>query len=422
MQLRNSLLTVYFVTAVIRKREKGSEDEKMNRFAFLIKTVLLALVIGCFSVSAFPEEEEKPKITANIQMIDKFGNVVLDVPASEMVRKGIEIGDMAEVTIKGMGYNMPVVANFSDVDLGSYFCRLVIKPDLGEDYVVLGINMGDFAKKAGISDKDLMKADPDDKRILQGTGDPSSVVITLKEKDGYDDQLKLHQLRRSENREDYPDLNDAEYANFREITTTGMGKHALYRSSSPVNPEMNRNLEADAASADAGIKTCMNMADSEEVLYCYDGYDKSYYSRQAIICLDMVVDYQSEDFEKSLADGFTFLTEHEGPFLIHCNEGKDRAGFGAAVLEAFMGASADEIVSDYMVTYYNYYGVEPGTDLYTKIADANIRKILPSAFHMESLDEPDLSEKAEAYLKSIGLTDEKIEILREKLGKDYNLD
>ena len=66
--------------------------------------------------------------------------------------------------------------------------------------------------------------------------------------------------------------------------------------------------------------------------------------------------------------------------------------------------------------------LEPGTDLYTKIADANIRKILPSAFHMESLDEPDLSEKAEAYLKSIGLTDEKIEILREKLGKDYNLD
>lgn len=395
--------------------------KQMNRFAFFIKMALLALMISCFSVSAFPEEEEKPKITANIQMIDKFGNVVLDVQASEMVRKGIEIGDMAEVTIKGMGYNMPVVANFNDVDLGSYFCRLVIKPDLGEDYVVLGINMGNFAKKAGISDKDLMKADPDDKRILQGTGDPSSVVITLKEKDGYDDQLQLHQLRRSENREDYPDLNDAEYANFREITTTGMGKHALYRSSSPVNPEMNRNLEADAASADAGIKTFMNMADSEEVLYCYDGYDKSYYSSQAIICLDMVVDYQSKDFEKSLADGFTFLTEHEGPFLIHCNEGKDRAGFGAAVLEAFMGASADEIVSDYMVTYYNYYGVEPGTEMYTKIADANIKKILPSAFQMESLDEPDLSEKAEAYLKSIGLTDETVEILREKLGKDYNL-
>ena len=391
---------------------------KMNRFALLIKTVLLALVIGCFSVSAFPEETENARITTNIQMIDKFGNAILDVPASEVEKKGIEIGDLAVVAVNGRDYDMPVVANFSDVDLGSYLCRLVIKPDAGEDYVVLGINMGNFAKKAGIGANDVAKADPDDKRVLN----PSTVIITLKEAGGYDDQLKLHQLKRSEKREDYPNLNDAEYANFREITTTGMGKHALYRSSSPVNPEMNRNLEADAASADAGIKTFMNMADSDEDLHLYDGYDKSYYSRQEIICLDMVVDYQSADFEKSLADGFVFLTEHEGPFLVHCNEGKDRAGFAAAVLEAFMGADADEIVSDYMVTYYNYYGVEPGTDMYTKIADANIRKILPSAFHMESLDEPDLSEKAEAYLKSIGLTDEKIEILREKLGKDYNLD
>ena len=391
---------------------------KMNRFALLIKTVLLALVIGCFSVSAFPEETENARITANIQMIDKFGNAVLDVPASEVEKKGIEIGDLAVVAVNGRDYDMPVVANFSDVDLGSYLCRLVIKPDAGEDYVVLGINMGNFAKKAGIGANDVAKADPDDKRVLN----PSTVIITLKEAGGYDDQLKLHQLKRSEKREDYPNLNDAEYANFREITTTGMGKHALYRSSSPVNPEMNRNLEADAASADAGIKTFMNMADSDEDLHWYDGYDKSYYSRQEIICLDMVVDYQSADFEKSLADGFVFLTEHEGPFLVHCNEGKDRAGFAAAVLEAFMGADADEIVSDYMVTYYNYYGVEPGTDLYTKIADANIRKILPSAFHMESLDEPDLSEKAEAYLKFIGLTDEKIEKKKKKLGKDYNLD
>ena len=223
---------------------------KMNRFALLIKTVLLALVIGCFSVSAFPEETENARITANIQMIDKFGNAILDVPASEVEKKGIEIGDLAVVAVNGRDYDMPVVANFSDVDLGSYLCRLVIKPDAGEDYVVLGINMGNFAKKAGIGANDVAKADPDDKRVLN----PSTVVITLKEEDGYDDQLKLHQLKRSEKREDYPNLNDAEYANFREITTTGMGKHALYRSSSPVNPEMNRNLEADAASADAGIK------------------------------------------------------------------------------------------------------------------------------------------------------------------------
>ena len=33
----------------------------------------------------------------------------------------------------------------------------------------------------------------------------------------------------------------------------------------------------------------------------------------------------------------------------------------------------DEVVADYMVTYYNYYGVEPGTDKYDAIANSNIK-------------------------------------------------
>ena len=27
-----------------------------------------------------------------------------------------------------------------------------------------------------------------------------------------------------------------------------------------------------------------------------------------------------------------------------------------------MGASYDEVVADYLVTYYNYYGIQPGTE------------------------------------------------------------
>lgn len=50
----------------------------------------------------------------------------------------------------------------------------------------------------------------------------------------------------------YPDLSDEQFANFRAITTTGIGAGKLYRSSSPVNPETNRNLIADRA-VSAGI-------------------------------------------------------------------------------------------------------------------------------------------------------------------------
>ena len=51
------------------------------------------------------------------------------------------------------------------------------------------------------------------------------------------------------------------------------------------------------------------------------------------------------------------MTEHSGPCLIHCVEGKDRTGFVCALMLALAGASAQEIIDDYMITYYNYYGI-----------------------------------------------------------------
>ena len=33
-----------------------------------------------------------------------------------------------------------------------------------------------------------------------------------------------------------------------------------------------------------------------------------------------------------------------------------------------MGADADEVVADYMQTYLNFYGLEPGTEQYGKMS------------------------------------------------------
>lgn len=63
---------------------------------------------------------------------------------------------------------------------------------------------------------------------------------------------------------------------------------------------------------------------------------------------------------------------HEGPYLIHCTEGKDRAGFVSALLEALVGSSVEEIKDDYMCSFTNYYGVEYGSEQYEKIAESNV--------------------------------------------------
>ena len=376
-------------------------------------SLVFALILALFAASAFAEKTE-----ADVTEIQKYGNLVLSVTGSELLEAGYTYGDVVTVTINGTSYDMPVGSNFSDVDQGSMICRVVIKPDLNEDMIILAINMGDLATASGIATKEKTEEDPGYIwHLNEGVTEPIRVSITMKEQGGYYDQYVIHQLVRSENREDYPNLSDEEFANFRAITTTGIGTGKLYRSSSPVNPEINRNLTADQAASAAGVKTFINLADNEEVMRGYEGFDTSYYSTQAIIPLNLGVDFMAEEFRAGLAEGLRFIVANEGPYLVHCTEGKDRAGFVSAVLECLMGASADEVIADYMVTFFNYYNVQPGTEQYDIIANSNICKSLAAAFDIANIREADLQTEAEAYLLEIGLSADEIAKIRINLGK-----
>ncbi len=376
-------------------------------------SLVLALMLAMFAVSAFAEDTE-----ADVTEIQKYGNLVLSLKGSELLEAGYAYGDVVTVTINGTGYDMPVGSNYADVDQGSMICRVVIKPDTDEDMIILAINMGDLATASGIATKEKTEADPGYIwHLNEGVTEPVRVAIAMKEQGGYYDQYVIHQLVRSENREDYPDLSDEQFANFRAITTTGIGAGKLYRSSSPVNPEISRNLIADQAASAAGVKTFINLADNDEVMRGYEGFDTSYYSTQAIIPLNLGVDFTAEEFRAGLAEGLRFIAANEGPYLVHCTEGKDRAGFVSAVLECLMGATADEVIADYMVTFFNYYGVQPGTEQYDIVAGSNICKSLATAFGIADIREADLKAEAEEYLLEIGLSADEIAQIRTNLGE-----
>ena len=140
-----------------------------------------------------------------------------------------------------------------------------------------------------------------------------------------------------------------------------------------------------------------------------------------IIALDMSMDLSSEDFRQKLARGYRFLASHEGPYLIHCNEGKDRTGYAVGILECLMGANVDEIMQDYMLTYYNFYGVTPDSQQYKNISTSNIEAYLAKAFGISSIraEDVDLQARAEAFLMDIGMNKEEVTALKENLSKDY---
>lgn len=357
------------------------------------------------------EETDGPEavaaVEAGIAEIKDSGNIILTIGPETMRELGYEPADVVLVKIGTVELEMPIGTNYTDVDSGEPIC-LFKTSSSGVDQVVLAANTGNMAAQMGIADKPM---------------DTLTVSVSMVEKQGYAAGYAIHRLgaRSSKDRADYPDLSDAEFANFRAVETTGFGRGTLYRSSSPVNPALNRNTEADEAMQLALVRTVMNMADSEETLKGFADYGLTYYSQCNILALNMGMDFFAAKFERKLADGFRWLATHEGPYLIHCKEGKDRTGFASAVLECLMGAKADEIVADYMLTYRNFYGIGPASPQYAEIAAGNIETSLSKAFGIASLGDEgvNLQACAEAYLERIGMTRDEIALLKEKLAADY---
>ena len=347
----------------------------------------------------------------------KYGNVYTDCAAENFTGDlGLAWGDLVTVKFLDQELVLPVVPTYSYVDSGKPAVILAANENGNPTgYVSLAINMGNFAEVYGIAKKMTDEAGNWYWVAFEGVEFPIEVSYELYEKEGYMAEYLLHDLSRTNNREDYAHLTDAEFANFRAVTTTGMGTGKLYRSSSPINPEIGRNAYAMAEVEKAGVTVIMNLADTAEEAAAYDSFEGSYYADQKAVFLGLGVDFAADDFKAGLAEGLRFFAENQGTYLVHCNEGKDRAGFVTALLECLMGASAEEVVADYMTTYYNYYGIEAGTEKYEAIAASNIVKSLETAFGVEDLYTANLLVEVANYMVEIGLTQDEVYALRTNL-------
>lgn len=225
--------------------------------------------------------------------------------------------------------------------------------------------------------------------------------------------------RMSKDRADYAYLSDKEFANFREINTTGIAKGKLYRSSSPVKAWGNRNIIADNAARKAGIKTFINLSDSDNSMKKLTGFNETYYSTQKYIGLKMNTKFMSKEFQNGVARGIKFMAMNEPPYLIHCDLGKDRAGLFSAVIECLMGADSNEVVDDFLVSFYNYFGIESHSRDYDYIADNEIRPFLAAMFGVKDIAKVNLKDAAERYALKIGVSAEEIKTLRQKLGSSH---
>ena len=383
--------------------------------------ILIVLLTGCATRTQAVQETVITEVTSSVKEIQKYGNLVLTIEKKDLDAMGAEYGDVFTVSFQDTEVYAPYCTNYSDVDLGS----IVLRND-GET-LILAINMGDFATTYSIAEK-VSNPDKTYKWIFEEgkTMEDISLLLTLTGKGEYRDEWLIHQLSRTDNREDYS--SDAAFANFREIKGGKIGEGALFRSSSPINNEIGRAQYADALVKENGIRTVMNLADSEESIVSYMGkedfaspYYASLFENGDVIALNMGVSFKTREFQASLSEGLTFLASKEGPYLVHCTEGKDRAGFTSALLSALMGLTYQEIVEDYMTTYENYYHIEKGSEQYEAVKKSNIDSMLSFIASVESdkLSQVDLSLKAEEFLLAIGMEEDTVRKLKENLAKNY---
>ena len=397
----------------------------MKKYLSLTALLVLALfmMVSC-ATKALTEPvvvEEAKTLDSSVKDIQKYGNLVLSITKSDMDSIGAEYGDVFTVDLGDQVLEAPYCTSYSDVEIGD----LVLRND--GDGIILAINMGDFASSYGIATK-VSNPDKTYQWVFEEGKKLEDVTLSLilTGKGGYRDQYLIHQLSRTNEREDYS--SDAVFANFREIVGGNLGSGALFRSSSPVNNEIGRAKYADELVSLNNIRSVMNLADSRETIEGYfkeedfaSPYYKSLYENGQVIALNMGVSFKTREFQNGLVEGLTFLSKNEGPYLIHCNEGKDRAGFTSALLSALMGLTYDEIASDYMTSYENYYHVEKGTEQYEAVKRSNIDSMLSFIAGVETkdLENVDLAAKAEEFLIAIGMEKSDIDTLKSKLSKNY---
>lgn len=336
-----------------------------------------------------------------------YGGVKIDVVADTFLKK-FDYGDAVTVMIAGYDtVDVPVVASYGHVFPGEFFLYV----SEGLNYIKLEARYGQMAEIVG---------------LVRDLKFPINVVVQMKEKGGYVDYLEnLNSLTFAYSVEAYPDLSIEEFANFRMVRTTGMGEGVMYRSSSPIDPSFHRNAIADSLASVAGIKTFVNLADEKQYAEEYKGFAESYYAKQNVVYLNVEPAFANTPFKEGLVKGLRYMIEHDGPYLVHCTYGMDRTGFTIAVLEALMGATADEIKVDYATTHKNFYNVVDGiqvdlTEKQVKLLQAIIVRLMRNAYKTEGVDIPDfenadLATATEMYLLALGMEKSEIEALKARL-------
>ena len=365
--------------------------------------ILLSALIATCSLAGCAKKVPELNSCA-IHRDDEFGGAYIDIGISEFNKLGFKFGDSLDLTFSN---------DVTYTDIGYYSGYYVpagqelVAGYPGYDYIKFCINYGDDVYTMNNFDKD------------------TKVTIKVNKEGKYKDIEDTLSISYSDDINEYD--SKEMFANFREITAGRIKPGILYRGASPIDNRRKRASAVDDLLEENNIQYDIDLADSKAVIdgfYTKDDFDSPYFKsldeNGKVVPLSMAAAYKNDDFASKMKTMFLSILNNDGPYYIHCLEGKDRTGYVCMVIEALCGATYEELIDDYFITYHNYYGIEKGSNKYDVIKSLHIDEMIRYVFDFKktvNLLGANYLNQVNDYLLAIGLTQEQINAVQTKLSR-----
>ena len=371
---------------------------KKEKHLIVLSVIICQLVFSVALTSCSDDDttDNTPVLKGKITSYNEFGAAMLSFTETDMTNAGFTLGDVISITIDDKKeIVMPYYDGFYTRN-GEFLC--VAYPT----YPSICFT----ANNIGL---------PKELTGLEG----HSVIVRMKEKGGCLDVQTALSMKYSNERIEYPDLSDAEFANARTVKAGNIPSGILYRSSSPFSNDIKRDFYVSEYLQQEKVRTVLNLADNEEKMLSYKDippYSLSLWKEGNVILCPLKADPTADDYNNRLIEALKKLPSHPAPYLVHCMEGKDRTGYVCALLEGLCGATYEEIVADYLVTYDNYYYINPAKDPVLCNTLVSLRLNTCLMFYANVSDESqlpniDYAKAFSSYLLSHGMTQQQLDAL-----------
>ena len=374
------------------------ENKKFSKLTILLTSSLIAFT-SCKNYS------KGQLYNAGITQDAKFNSCTVNITIDEFTKLGFDLGDSCDIKFSN-GYEIKDVPYYNGFYVKNSYPVIVAYPS--STNILITYNNTGIWDVAKLSEQD-------------------TVNICLNTENKYLSTQEALGQAYSVLREQYN--SDEEFSNFRSLKGGSLKENLVYRGASPVDNSRKRAKITDNLLKTYKINSIVDLADSEEDMQGYfkesnfdSEYTKTLYENNKVALLNMGSSYDSLPYKQSVVKGFMHMLETEGPYYIHCMEGKDRTGFVCMLLEALMGSSYAEMRDDYMKTYENYYKITEvrTNEKYNAIVDLyfdSFMETLSGISDKESLKNVDYTTYAKEYLIEGGMSGDKINDLIGLLSK-----